>query len=248
MLRVKRAASVFNAASASVSDTVFTLKAMAIACAPGEGANPGGVGSGGRLGHAKSLKPQRAIGDAGQVLGLLFGAAMLQQRAHRVHLRVTRPAVAAGTVDFLKDHRPGSQGQPRSAIFFGDQARQPACFGQGLRLGKADIGQAGEKQRDGAELQHGPRQMQGAKAGAQRRAGCAAQDQQHQQRHEGGEQMPLHAQNLRGQRQHPADGSARRRRLRGGWTVGYGHDGVPGEERAAMKEKALYFLISNKYI
>ena len=33
MLRVKRAASVFNAASASVSDTVFTLKAMAIACA-----------------------------------------------------------------------------------------------------------------------------------------------------------------------------------------------------------------------
>src|SRR3989344_1257945 len=74
------------------------------------------------------------------------------------------------------------------------------------------------------------------------------QDQQHQQRHEGGEQVPLHAQNLRGQRQHPADGSARRRRLRGGWTVGRGHDGVPGEEGAAMKEKALYFLISNKYI
>ena len=59
-----------------------------VALLHGAGLELGGVGAGGRLGDAEGLQPQLAARDARQVALLLLGAAVPQQRAHDVHLRV----------------------------------------------------------------------------------------------------------------------------------------------------------------
>ena len=76
---------------------------VVVALASRGGAQRQRVGAGGRLGDAEGLQPQFAAGDLRQIALLLLGAAVPQQRAHRVHLRMAGGAVAAGGVDFLED-------------------------------------------------------------------------------------------------------------------------------------------------
>src|SRR5207342_1349434 len=60
-----------------------------------------------------------------------------QDRAHRVHLRVTGGAVTTGGVHFLKNCRGGTQVEAAAAVFFGDQRRQVASLGErGDKLGR----------------------------------------------------------------------------------------------------------------
>ena len=80
---------------------------VVVAVAHRRGAQAERVGAGGRLGDAERLQPQFALGDRGQLALLLRGAAVPQQRAHGVHLRVAGGAVAAGRVDLLHDRRGG---------------------------------------------------------------------------------------------------------------------------------------------
>ena len=104
-----------------------------------QGLDLGGVGAGGRLGHAHRLQAQFAGGDLGQVALLLRVAAMTQQRAHVVHLAVAGPRVATRAVDLLHDHRGLGQAQARTPVLLRDQRSHPPGFGQridkGLRVG-----------------------------------------------------------------------------------------------------------------
>ena len=76
---------------------------VAVAASHGGGLELGGVGAGGRLGHAQRLQPQLAAGDLRQVALLLLRRAVAQQRAHVVHLAVAGAGVAAAAVDLLHD-------------------------------------------------------------------------------------------------------------------------------------------------
>ena len=110
-----------------------------VAVALGKGLQRGGVGAAGRLGDAERLQPQFAAGDLRQPFCLLLVAAVPQQRAHGVHLGVAAAAIAAGALDLFEDRGRGRQFQPGAAIFFRDQHREIAGFGQrideGLRVG-----------------------------------------------------------------------------------------------------------------
>ena len=110
---------------------------VAIALAPGEGADARGVGAAGRFGDAESLQTQLARGDLRQILRLLLGASVPQHGAHRVHLRVTGRAVAAGAMDFLEDRGRGAEPQSRAAEFLRDQHGEVAFPRQAIdeRLG-----------------------------------------------------------------------------------------------------------------
>ncbi len=66
----------------------------------------------------------------GQIALLLRGAAVPQQRAHGVHLRVAGGAVAAGGVDLLHDRGGRRQRQPAAAVFLRDQRGEEARLGQ----------------------------------------------------------------------------------------------------------------------
>ncbi len=90
----------------------------------------GRVGAGGRLGDAEGLQPQRAAGDLRQIALLLRVAAVAQQRAHDVHLRVAGAGVAAGGVDLLEDHRGRAQRQARAAVSFGNERAEIPRLGQ----------------------------------------------------------------------------------------------------------------------
>ena len=85
---------------------LLAIDEIAIAVAPGGGAQRPCVRSRSRLRHAKSLHPKRAVGDTGQILRLLRVGAMPQDRAHRIHLSMAGGGVAARAVDFLQDRRP----------------------------------------------------------------------------------------------------------------------------------------------
>jgi hypothetical protein len=91
-----------------------------------EGLDLQGVGSGVRLGDAKGLQPQAAVGDPWQVVALLLLAAVVEDGRHGVHLRVAGGAVAAGAVDLLQDRAAIEQRQPGAAVLLRDQRRQPA--------------------------------------------------------------------------------------------------------------------------
>jgi hypothetical protein len=65
----------------------------------------GRIGPARGLRHAESLQPQFPISDFWQIGGFLCFAAMTQQRAHDVHLRMAGGAVAAGAVYFLENSR-----------------------------------------------------------------------------------------------------------------------------------------------
>src|SRR3546814_9407008 len=69
----------------------------------------------------------------------LFRSPVLEQRAHRVHLRVAGAAVAARPMDFLEHRGRGAKAEARSAIGFGDQHRQETSLGQRAdELGRID--------------------------------------------------------------------------------------------------------------
>ncbi len=108
-----------------------------VAFAPRRGAQGQRVGARGRLGDAEGLQAQFAARDLRQIALLLLGAAVPQDRAHRVHLRVAGGAVAAGGVHFLQDCGGRADAEPAAAVFFGDQRGEIAGLGErGDELGR----------------------------------------------------------------------------------------------------------------
>ena len=97
-----------------------------------EGPKAGGIGAAGGFRHAKGLQAQFAGGDFRQILLLLLWAAMLQNGAHDVHLRVTGGSIAARGVDFFQNRGGSRKRQARPAKFFRDQRSEPAGIGQRL--------------------------------------------------------------------------------------------------------------------
>src|SRR5262249_6096140 len=57
-------------------------------------------------------------------------AAVPQERAHRVHLGVAGPGVAAARVDLLEDHARRRQAETGAAVLLRDQRGEPAVLGQ----------------------------------------------------------------------------------------------------------------------
>ena len=112
---------------------------VVVAFAPRRGAQRQRVGAGGRLGHAEGLQAQFAAGDLRQILLLLLGIAVPQDRSHGVHLRVAGGAVAAGGVDFLQDGGGGADAKPAAAEFLRDQRGEIA----GLRERGDEFGRIG---------------------------------------------------------------------------------------------------------
>ena len=112
---------------------------MVVAFAPRGGAQRQRVGAGGRLGDAEGLQAQFAAGDLGQVGFLLLGAAMPQNGAHGVHLRVAGGAVAARRLHFFEDGRRAAQPEPAAAVFFRDEGGEVA----GLRQRFDEFGRIG---------------------------------------------------------------------------------------------------------
>ena len=92
-----------------------------------------------------ALKRQRTPGTLCAVAEalLLLGRAVAQQRAHVVHLAMAGAGVAAAAVDLFHDHRGFRQAQARTAVFLGNQRRQPAGLGEridaGFRVGAVVI-------------------------------------------------------------------------------------------------------------
>ena len=84
----------------------------------------GGVGAGGRLGDAERLQAHFAARDARQVALLLLRAAVAQQRAHDVHLRVALRRRAARDVDLFQDRGGRADRQAGAAVFLRDQRRE----------------------------------------------------------------------------------------------------------------------------
>jgi len=107
-----------------------------IAFAPCSRAQGKRIGAGGRLGDAERLQTQLAARDQRQVAFFLRVAAMPQNRAHRVHLRVTGGAIATGGVHFLENCRGRTQVETAASVFLGDQRRQVA----GLRERSDELG------------------------------------------------------------------------------------------------------------
>ena len=101
-----------------------------IAVADGRGAQAERIGARGRLGHAEGLQAQLAARDRRQVALLLRGAAVAQQRPHRVHLRMTGGAVAARGLDFLHDGGGRRHRKPAAAILFRDERGEKTRLGQ----------------------------------------------------------------------------------------------------------------------
>ena len=96
-----------------------------------------GVRSGGRLGHAERLQPDAAGGDLRQIAALLCLAAVPQQRAHDVHLRVALAGGAAAGIDLLQDHRRRAHRQAGAAVFLRDQrAEEPGLRQLGDEFGR----------------------------------------------------------------------------------------------------------------
>src|SRR5439155_24583111 len=62
-----------------------------------------GLRTGLGLGDAEGLQTRLSLRERGKVLALLFLAAVLQKRAHRVHLRVSARRVAARPVYLFED-------------------------------------------------------------------------------------------------------------------------------------------------
>ena len=98
-----------------------------------------GVCTAGWFGHAKGLKAQIALCDLRQIFGFLGVRAMPQQRAHRIHLRMTGRGITARAVDFFQNRGSGRKRQGQPAIRLWYKRGQIARFGQsgheGLRIG-----------------------------------------------------------------------------------------------------------------
>ena len=101
------------------------------------------------LGDAEGLEPQFAARDLGQIAPLLLLAAVLEQRAHRVHLGVAGERIAGRAVDLLQDDAGLGDAETGAAILFGDQRAEIAARRQridkGLRIfaGLVDVAPIG---------------------------------------------------------------------------------------------------------
>ena len=78
-------------------ENLLPVDDVAIALANGAGLDARGLRSGIGLGDGKGLQAQLAAGDAGKIAPFLFVAAVAQQRAHDVHLRMAGAGVAAAS-------------------------------------------------------------------------------------------------------------------------------------------------------
>ena len=84
------------------------------------------------LGHAKGLQAQLAPRNRRQILGFLRRRTMAQQRAHHIHLRMRRRAIAAAGVDLFQYRAGRRQRQARAAKLLRNQRRKPALSCQRL--------------------------------------------------------------------------------------------------------------------
>ena len=106
-------------------------------------ADPAGIGTRRGLRHPKGLQAQLTGGYPWQQHALLVFRAVTQYRAHCVHLGMTCPAIASGSLDLLKYGRALGNTKTRSPVFLRDQASQKARLGQLLdkfrRIGPVTI-------------------------------------------------------------------------------------------------------------
>src|SRR5581483_10919790 len=109
---------------------LLTVDHVMVAFTPREGLDARGFRSGVRLGDAKRLQAQLTGGDPRQVTLFLLGAAIFQNRCHRVHLGMTGNGVAPATVDLLENERGFDHAETRAAVLLRNQRRQPAGLAQ----------------------------------------------------------------------------------------------------------------------
>jgi len=76
------------------------------------------------------LQAEVAAGDAGEVARLLLCAAVAEDDAHDVHLRVAGSGVAAGAVDLLEDDARLGNGHATAAVLLRYERGEPAEFGE----------------------------------------------------------------------------------------------------------------------
>src|SRR5262249_14746136 len=88
------------------------------------------VSARGRFGYAECLQTKFAARDQRQITLFLRIAAVTQDRAHRVHLRMTGTTIAPGGVYLLHDRRGGGEIEPAASIFLGDEGSEVAGFCQ----------------------------------------------------------------------------------------------------------------------
>ena len=97
-----------------------------------------GLRTGLGLGDAEGLQTRLSLRERGKVLALLFLAAVLQERAHRVHLRVSARRVAARPVYLFEDDGRVGDVESGPAVFARDERREPArlrqCIDELLRV------------------------------------------------------------------------------------------------------------------
>ena len=94
---------------------------MIIALPPGRSTQRQRVGARCGLGHAERLQAEFAAGDQWQIALFLSLAAVAQNCAHGVHLRVTGSAVAAGSVHLLQNCGSGAEIESTAAVFLRNQ-------------------------------------------------------------------------------------------------------------------------------
>src|SRR5581483_777726 len=82
-----------------------------------------------RLGDAEGLQAQLAAGDGRQIGLLLILGAVLEDRAHGVHLGVGGGGIAAGVIDLLQDDGRLGDAQAGALVLGRDERAQPAGLG-----------------------------------------------------------------------------------------------------------------------
>src|SRR5262245_30208475 len=103
---------------------------ITVASPLGECADAVGVGARGGLRDREGLNAQFARRDFRQVALLLLFRPVPQQRAHDVHLRMTRARVSSGAVDLLHNYRGFRNAKTTTAVRSGDQRGKPSGAGQ----------------------------------------------------------------------------------------------------------------------
>ena len=112
--------------SARLVQIFLAVDDVAIALAPGEGLERGGIRARTRLRHAEGLEPQLAARHIGEVGLLLRFRTVAQDRAHDIHLRMAGSPIAARALDLLEDRRRRRERQAGAAVFLGDQRGEVA--------------------------------------------------------------------------------------------------------------------------
>ena len=108
----------------SVDDVVI------VALAPRGRAQGKRVGARCRLGDAEGLQAKFAAGDQRQIALFLRVAAVTQDCAHGVHLRMAGGAVAAGSMYLLQNCGSGADAESAAAILLGNERGEVAGLGE----------------------------------------------------------------------------------------------------------------------